>query len=153
MSAIRLACQGCDNIGYPSANGDKTGFTMDIMTMTLVNMQHHGDGSLADIVGNEPVENPVERVAQAAPKGGLTCDVCGSTEVEIKFEVDMIQERKEDDVVEELEMSDIEDIDNDDLFDDSEIEGSMTLDVDDLELSSPETLQLDKNLFQDGGQP
>lgn len=148
MSAIRLACKNCDNIGYPSENGEKTGFTMDVMTMTLVNMQSHGDGNVADIVGNEPVENPVERIAQAAPKGWLKCDICGSTDVDVMFEVDMIQERKEDMVVEQLVMDSYEG--TDEFLDDISIDEPLLIEPE-VDIDLP-TLQLDESMFKNDGE-
>lgn len=102
MSVIRLNCKDCDNNALPRDDGGKYGFFMDAMMTTLVNMDSYRK-NIANVIGNELVENPVERIFLAAKNEMLICQNCGSTEVDVICEIDVIKQREQDVAIEQID--------------------------------------------------
>lgn len=102
MSVVSIYCHDCDNDGKERNDGSKTGFQVDVMATALIRMSNY-NGDEADVIGQEMMANPLQAIFDAQKKNGITCMACGSQNVDVRCGPDMVLEREQAQILDQME--------------------------------------------------
>lgn len=107
MSVVRIFCKECGNDGS-SVNGTSKGFEISVMTTTLIQMSNY-NADETNVLGHEPITHPLQAVFDAHKNNAIKCRECGSMRIDVICEADLELERREQTVLDTIEIPEIVD--------------------------------------------